>query len=83
MVSYGCPSCHTIAGIEGADGTAGPSLDGIGSRKQLAGGLPNTPENLIRWIRDPQDISAGTAMPILGVTEQDGKDIAAYLLTLR
>ena len=41
------------------------------------------PANLIRCIREPQDVLPGTAMPVLGVTEQDGKDIAAYLYTLR
>ena len=49
----------------------------------LAGKLPNQPENMIKWIREPQEVSPGTAMPQLGVTEQDGKDIAAYLYTLR
>jgi cytochrome c2 len=80
---YGCEACHSIPGIAGARGQIGPPLDGIGSRAHLASQLPNTPENLIRWIRDPQSIAPGTAMPEMGVTEQDGKDIAAYLYTLR
>ena len=80
---YGCEACHSIPGIVGARGQVGPPLDGIGNRTYLAGQLTNTPENLIRWIRDPQGIEPGTAMPELGVTEQDGKDIAAYLYTLR
>jgi cytochrome c2 len=80
---YGCASCHTIPGIEGARGQVGPSLAGIASRSYLAGKLPNTPPNMIRWIREPQEVQPGTAMPELGVTEQDGKDIAAYLYTLR
>ena len=80
---YGCSTCHTIPGVEGARGQVGPSLEGIASRAYLAGKLPNTPENMIKWIREPQEIQPGTAMPELGVTEQDGKDIAAYLYTLR
>ncbi|MES1241326.1 MAG: c-type cytochrome [Acidobacteriota bacterium] len=80
---YGCSRCHTIPGVPGADGTIGPPLDRIESRPYLAGRLPNTPENLLRWIRDPQSVSSGTAMPQLGVAEQDGRDIAAYLYTLR
>jgi cytochrome c2 len=80
---YGCATCHTIPGIAGADGLVGPSLDRIGSRVHLAGRLPNTPENMMRWIRDPQGIAPGTAMPNLGVSEQDTRDIAAYLYTLR
>jgi cytochrome c2 len=80
---YGCEACHSIPGIAGARGQVGPPLDAIGGRAYLAGSLPNTPANLIRWIRDPQGIAPGTAMPEMGVTEQDGKDIAAYLYTLR
>lgn len=80
---YGCEACHSIPGIAGARGQVGPPLDGIANRTYLAGQLSNTPENLIRWIRDPQSIQPGTAMPEMGVTEQDGKDIAAYLYTLR
>ena len=80
---YGCEACHSIPGVAGARGPVGPPLDGIANRAHLAGQLPNTPENLIRWIRDPQSIAPGTAMPEMGITEQDGKDIAAYLYTLR
>lgn len=80
---YGCQTCHTIPGVDGADGLVGPPLDRIGSRVYLAGRLPNTPENLMRWIRDPQGIAPGTAMPDMRVSEMDGRDIAAYLYTLR
>jgi len=80
---YGCAACHSIPGISGAHGQVGPPLDHIGSRADLAGQRPNTPENLMRWIRDPQAIAPGTAMPQMGVTERDGRDIAAYLYTLR
>lgn len=80
---YGCDACHSIPGIAGARGQVGPPLDNIASRAYLAGRLPNTPQNLMRWIRAPQEIAPGTAMPNLGVTERDGRDIAAFLYTLR
>ena len=83
MVAAVCGACHEIPGIEGAVGKVGPSLQGIGARTYLAGKLPNEPANMIKWIRQPQEVSPGTAMPELGVTEQDGKDIAAYLYTLQ
>jgi cytochrome c1 len=38
---------------------------------------------MLRWIREPQEVSPGSVMPEMGVTEQDGRDIAAYLYTLR
>ncbi|HEX3130970.1 MAG TPA: c-type cytochrome [Thermoanaerobaculia bacterium] len=80
---YGCQTCHTVPGVPGADGMVGPPLDRIASRTYLAGRLPNTPQNLMRWIRDPQGISPGTAMPNLHVSEKDGRDIAAFLYTLK
>ncbi len=82
MQKYGCGACHNIPGVPGATGQVGPPLDRIAGRTYLAGRLPNTPENMMRWIMDPQGVSPGTAMPQMGVTEQDGKDIAAYLYTL-
>lgn len=80
---YGCSACHTIPGIEGARATIGPPLDRLGQRAYLAGQLPNTPENLIRWITDPQSVERGTAMPDVGVSDPEARHIAAYLYTLR
>jgi cytochrome c2 len=83
MRRYGCVSCHTIPGVRGANATVGPSLAGVARRSYLAGVLPNTPENLVRWIRDPQAIDSLTAMPNTGVNAVDARDIAGYLYTLR
>lgn len=81
--AYGCGTCHTVPGVRGATGLVGPPLDNIGERVYLAGQLPNTPENMKRWIREPQSIENGTAMPNLGVSEKDARDMAAYLYRLR
>ena len=83
MLKYGCASCHVIPGVAGARGVVGPSLEGIASRVYLGGKLPNTPENMTLWVREPQKVSPGTAMPDLGVTEEDGRDMVAYLYTLK
>lgn len=80
---YGCSSCHLIPGIEGARGMIGPPLNGIASRTYLGGQLPNTPDNMLRWILDPQSIERGTAMPNTGVSDIEARHIAAYLYTLR
>jgi cytochrome c len=80
---YGCGACHEVHGVDGANGLVGPSLNGIGSRMYLAGRLPNSPDNMMRWVRDPQSVSNGTVMPNLNVSENDARDIAAYLYTLR
>jgi cytochrome c1 len=79
---YGCTSCHRIPGVVGAFAYVGPPLNGIASRKYLGGRLPNTPENLVRWIRDPKGINPATLMPVVEVTEPHARDIAAYLATL-
>ncbi|HEV2736230.1 MAG TPA: c-type cytochrome [Longimicrobiaceae bacterium] len=79
---YGCGTCHTVAGVPGADGTVGPPLSGIGGRMYVAGVLANNPTNLVRWIMDPTAVDSATAMPDMGVTEAEARDIAAYLYAL-
>jgi cytochrome c2 len=80
---YGCAACHEIPGIERANGQVGPPLNRIAVRQYLAGQLQNTPANMVRWIQHPQQVERGTAMPDMGVTDSDARDIAAYLYTLR
>lgn len=79
----GCGACHVIGGVEGARGMVGPPLTGVASRSILAGELANTPQNMVHWIRDPQSVEPGTAMPNLKVTGPMARDMAAYLYTLR
>ena len=79
----GCGSCHVIPGITDAAGEVGPPLDHIGSRQYIAGMLHNTPENMARWLQNPQAIVPGNAMPDMGLSTQQTQDIAAYLETLK
>ncbi|GAA1127484.1 c-type cytochrome [Citricoccus alkalitolerans] len=79
IIEYGCASCHTIPGVESISRTIGPDLTGFDDQIYIAGQLPNRPEELIRWLQNPQEIVPGTAMPNMGVTQQDARDIAAYL----
>ena len=80
---YGCNTCHTISGVQGADGLVGPPLTGIASRMYIGGVATNTPEHMIRWIENPKQFDSKTAMPNVGVTHRDAVDIASYLYTLR
>jgi cytochrome c1 len=82
MQRYGCGSCHTIPGVDGADALVGPPLVHFSKRAFIAGQLPNTPENLARWVRFPQEVEPGTAMPNLGVSAEEARNIAAYLSRL-
>ena len=79
---YGCIACHTISGIPGARGLVGPPLDGIADRSSLAGELSNTPANMMRWIQHPHEVEPHTIMPEMNVSEDDSRNIAAYLYTL-
>ncbi len=80
---YGCNACHTIPGVQGAYAVVGPPLDHMRVRIYVAGRVTNTAPNLISWIRNPKQIDDRTAMPNMGVTEKDARDIAAYLYTLK
>jgi cytochrome c2 len=79
---YGCAACHVVPGVRGAHGKVGPRLDRMKEQVYIAGILPNTPQNLTFWIKHPKRADAKTAMPDLGVTEQDARDIADYLYRL-
>ena len=81
FIQYGCGSCHALKDVRNATGTVGPPLDGVALRTIIAGHLANKPENMEKWIRDPQQVSPGTAMPDLGVGEGDARDITAFLYT--
>ena len=80
---YGCGGCHTIPGMRGANAAVGPPLNRIASRTYLAGQIQNTPANMVRWIQHPRAVEAHTAMPEMGVTDGDARDIVAFLYTLR
>ena len=83
IAGFGCGACHEISGVRSAHGKVGPPLTGVATRAIIAGELANTPENMVRWIRDPQAVEPNTAMPNLGVSEQTARDMVAYLYTLR
>lgn len=77
---YACQSCHRIPGIVGGSVGVGPALDGYERHQYIAGYLPNTAANLALWLRATHQVKPQSAMPELGVSDQDGADIAAYLL---
>jgi cytochrome c2 len=76
-------TCHTIPGTVGGKPNVGPPLDGVASRRYIGGVLLNTPDNMVRWLSNPQAVDPMSGMPDLGLKEQDARDIAAYLYTLK
>jgi cytochrome c len=83
LSKYGCGSCHVIPGVEGAVGLSAAPLSQFAERGYVGGILPNNADNLIEWIVDPRSVNERTAMPNLGVSGTDARDMAAYLYTLR
>jgi putative membrane protein len=83
VAKYGCDTCHTIPGVRTARARVGPPLEGVATRVYIAGHVPNTPGNMEDFIRYPHRHDPLTVMPETGVTEQDARDLAAYLYTLR
>jgi cytochrome c oxidase subunit 2 len=82
FLAQSCVNCHRIRGTS-AQGSYAPDLTHLMSRKTLASGMvENTPENLDRWVADPQHIKPGCLMPAFGLGEAERRDIVRYLLTL-
>ena len=79
---HACYACHTIPGVPRATANVGPPLTTVSQRGYLGGVVPNTPQNMRLWIMNPQRYSPGSAMPDLGVTEEEARDIVAYLYGL-
>jgi cytochrome c oxidase subunit 2 len=78
-----CISCHAIGGTD-AKARVGPDLTHFASRRQLgSGAVENTPENLRRWLKNPQDVKPGVKMPNFNLTEKQVAEFAAYLETLK
>jgi cytochrome c2 len=79
LAQYHCGTCHTIPGVMAARGKVAVTLESFGVRSYIAGHIPNTDEHLAAWIVDPQALVPGTAMPAMGVSPDDARDMAAYL----
>jgi cytochrome c oxidase subunit 2 len=84
FVATGCGACHTVRGVT-ENGTVGPDLTHFGSRTSIgAATLPNTRDNLLAWLADPQAIKPGAAMPgYASLPEADREALADYLMGLR
>ena len=68
----------------GREATVGPDLTHIASRSLLAAGeIPNTPENMARWIDNPQKIKPGTRMPANKFSSNDLNALVEYLESLK
>jgi cytochrome c oxidase subunit II len=82
--NFGTGSCLACHGVEpGMGGTVGPNLNRYGARGTLAAGLlPNTEEELRRWLDDPRSVKPGVVMPDYNLTEDQIDALVAYLMSL-
>lgn len=82
LARHPCVNCHVVPGVPGSRGVVGPPLARWAGRAYIGGRLPNTPETLVAWIRDAPSFDPQVAMPDMGISDQDARDMAAYLFTL-
>ena len=78
-----CVKCHRVRGTS-EQGSYGPDLTHLMSRRTLASGMvENNPENMRRWVDDPQKVKPGCLMPAFGLNDRERDDVVRYLLSLR
>jgi cytochrome c oxidase subunit II len=78
-----CINCHTINGTN-AKGQAAPDLTHFASRQTLGAViLPNTPENLALWLKNPQAVKPAILMPNLKLTDAQVGNLTDYLESLQ
>lgn len=82
LAQFQCGACHQIPGVPAARSLVGPTLAHLAQQSYIAGQFPNQPDVLVRWIVDPPAMQPGTLMPAMGVSEQQARDMAAYLYGL-
>ena len=82
FASGACVACHTIRGVSA--GVLGPDLTTFGSRRTLAAGMfPSTAATVAAWVKDPIALKPGSKMPALGLTDDQARAVAAYLMSLK
>jgi cytochrome c oxidase subunit 2 len=83
MRTQPCAGCHAIRGTD-LSSRVGPDLTHFGSRRTLAAGvLANTPTNLRRWLKDPQEVKPQNKMPTVPLTDRQLDALVAYLESLK
>lgn len=83
VADKGCVACHAFPDVKWPRGGLGPSLENFARQSLIAGRLPNQPGVLMQFVRDAPALMPGTAMPAISMTDQEARDVTAYLLTLR
>lgn len=81
--SLSCTNCHTIRGATSLK-RIGPDLTHLQSRETLLSGMfQNNPENLRRWLADPQKVKPGAHMPDFNLNNNQLDAMVAFLEKLK
>lgn len=83
VVAKGCAACHAFPDVPWPRGGLGPALHGFGHQGLIAGQLPNQPGVLMQFIRDAPAFVPASAMPAMDLSDQEARDVTAYLLQLK
>ena len=83
VTDKGCVACHTFPDVKWPRGGLGPSLHDFARQGLIAGRLPNQAGVLMQFVRNAPALVPGTAMPAISMTDQEARDVTAYLLTLQ
>lgn len=83
VADKGCVACHTFPDVKWPRGGLGPSLWDFGRQGLIAGRLPNQPGVLMQFVRNAPALVPGTAMPAISMTDEEARDVTAYLFTLK
>ena len=83
--NHSCLICHKVEPL--AFGAIGPNLTHVGGRTTIAGGtIPNTPEGLRSWLRNPPGEKPGDlpgrSMPKIDLTDEEIEALVAFLQSL-
>jgi cytochrome c2 len=83
VTDKGCVACHSFPDVKWPRGGLGPSLNGFARQGLIAGQLPNQPGVLMQFVRNAPALVPGTAMPAIPMSDQEARDVTAYLFTLQ
>jgi mono/diheme cytochrome c family protein len=71
---YACQSCH-IADYKKDKGYVGPPLAAVGNRRPAVW--------TYKFLKNPQDVVSETSMPNPNLSDNDARDLTAFLMTLK
>jgi cytochrome c2 len=77
FVAKNCSACHRKN-----SSNICPSLVNFAQKPLIAGKVPNTRDNLRKWLKKPSSIKKGTRMPNLGLADEEIELLIEYIQTL-